>query len=605
MANDVNARLIVQILANNADFIKGVGASQKQLSSFVNGVKKVAGAVGIAFSAERVISFAAEITRLAGEAEGVENAFNKLPGSIKLMDDMKRATGGTVSELNLMKRAVQAANFDISLQSLPKLLEFAAVRAQQTGQSVDYLVDSIVTGIGRKSPLILDNLGISASQLREEMNGVSLASASVGEVAEAVGRIAGTNLEQMGTLADTASTKTERLAASWENLKVAIGDASNEAGLFGSTVDILTQSLDFAAQKSLSFWEKLGAIIQGPGGVAAASLEALRRNAEAVAEEERKQAQVIREVDRAYKEFNGNLEAYAATIQTHVLRTELLAEFQRRLNEEAAKSAGEIVNIKNLTEKLNTLLQERLTLTGAQLAATNDEIKAIRAQIKALEELSNTIQKVPDAPQLMSLDIASPDLDIRGDEGQRLFESLRSIIPDKPFVIPVEVEFVESVPEEFAKKILDDLEATRVRAADTFLQLQNIISGSVQSAIQGEQQFAQALAGITLDIVDMFVKQALAAAISKSITTPGVPLPVGLALAGVAVAAVKGLLSKHVGSTRGGSGGGSSVSPRSSQQTFATERASVQLLLGGEFKVRNNDLVLALDKGNIKRQRIG
>src|SRR5690606_14702252 len=99
-------------------------------------------------------------------------------------------------ELNLMKRAVQGSNFDISLQSLPKLLEFAAVRAQQTGQSVDYLVDSIVTGIGRKSPLILDNLGISASQLREEMNGVSLASASVGEVAEAVGRIAGTNLEQ-------------------------------------------------------------------------------------------------------------------------------------------------------------------------------------------------------------------------------------------------------------------------------------------------------------------------------------------------------------------------------------------------------------------------
>src|SRR5690606_24988180 len=258
MANDVNARLIVQILANNADFIKGVGASQKQLSSFVNGVKKVAGAVGIAFSAERVISLAAEITRLAGEAEGVENAFNKLPGSIKLMDDMKRATGGTVSELQLMKRAVQASNFDISLQSLPKLLEFAAVRAQQTGQSVDYLVDSIVTDIARKPPLILDNLGISASRLRDEMNGVSMASAEVGEVSEAVGRIASAELEKMGGLADTTKTKTERLAASWENLKIAIGETANEAGLLGSALDSITGTLDFAAEDSLSFWEKLG-----------------------------------------------------------------------------------------------------------------------------------------------------------------------------------------------------------------------------------------------------------------------------------------------------------------------------------------------------------
>jgi len=202
----------------------------------------------------------------------------------------------------------------------------------------------------------------------------------------------------------------------------------------------------------------------------------------------------------------------------------------------------------------------------------------------------------------MSLDIASPDLDIRGDEGQRLFESLRSIIPDKPFVIPVEVEFLESVPEEFAAGISESLEATRQQAAETFLQLQNIISSSVQAAIQGEQHFAQALAGITLDIVDMFLKQALAAAITKAITTPGTPLPVGLALAGIAVAAVKGLFTKNVGRGIGGSIGGSSSS------AFARERAdptvsTVEVVVTG--RIEGNDILIsgsrARDRNNFTR----
>src|SRR5690606_23630638 len=117
-------------------------------------------------------------------------------------------------------RAVQASNFDISLSALPRLLEFASIRAQQTGQSVDYLVDSIITGIGRKSPLILDNLGISAVALKDKLNGVSVAAASVGEVADAVGRIAEENLKKMAGFSDNAATKTQKLAAEWENFKV-------------------------------------------------------------------------------------------------------------------------------------------------------------------------------------------------------------------------------------------------------------------------------------------------------------------------------------------------------------------------------------------------
>ena len=167
MAETVLAKMAVEISANAANFTKQLQTTQGKLNSFTSGLSNMAKTIGIAFGVQQIAGFAFEIAKLAGEAEGVKAAFDKLPNSTALMIQLKEATAGTVSELELMKRTVQATNFGIELEALPKLLEFAAIRAQQTGQSVDYLVDSIVTGIGRKSPLILDNLGISAVALKE------------------------------------------------------------------------------------------------------------------------------------------------------------------------------------------------------------------------------------------------------------------------------------------------------------------------------------------------------------------------------------------------------------------------------------------------------
>ena len=68
-----------------------------------------------------------------------------------------------------MKAANMAKDFRIPLEDLGKYLEFAQLKAQQTGQSVEYMTNSIVPGLGRKSVLILDNLGLSAAEINEQM----------------------------------------------------------------------------------------------------------------------------------------------------------------------------------------------------------------------------------------------------------------------------------------------------------------------------------------------------------------------------------------------------------------------------------------------------
>jgi hypothetical protein len=386
--NSVLAKLAVIISANAAEFNRTLSATQRSLTGFTNGITKIAGTLGIAFGTQQVISFAFEVSKLAGEAEGVRAAFERLPNSTKLMEDLKEATGGTVSELGLMKRAVQASNFDISLAALPKLLEFATLRAQQTGQSVDYLVDSIVTGIGRKSKLILDNLGISAVQLNEALGGASTAAASIGEVADAVGKIAEANLKNMAGFSENAATKVQRLEASWVNVKVAIGDAANGTGVLAGAIDGLGKQMDVLSSANIPLYLKALNLVSF--GLYTAQLQQIDfiKNQVKINQEQAKQAQIIREVDRYFKEFNGDIDAYAKTIQTHIYRTELLAEFTKRLNNENKNQLETYAQLKEIQDELNQQFETATSRNDIkELQNIGDKIKAIQKQIDALDAL--------------------------------------------------------------------------------------------------------------------------------------------------------------------------------------------------------------------------
>lgn len=184
--------------------------------------------------AKEALTIALSLAELKGNVEGVERAFARaFPNEISVLNRLRAATQGTITDFELMQRTLQATNLGVAIEPLPKLFEFAAARAQQTGESVDYLVDSIVRGIGRKSALILDNLGISALRLKEELGGVSLQAASVGQVTEAVGRIADAELTKMGGLAVTSATGVKQLNVAWEQLRITLAKSIDSSSLVG------------------------------------------------------------------------------------------------------------------------------------------------------------------------------------------------------------------------------------------------------------------------------------------------------------------------------------------------------------------------------------
>jgi len=622
MAETVLAKMAVEISANAANFTKQLSQTQSKLNSFTSGLSSMAKTVGIAFGVQQVASFAFEVAKLAGEAEGVKAAFDRLPNATKLMTQLKEATAGTVSELELMKRTVQATNFGISLEALPKLLEFAAIRAQQTGQSVDYLVDSIVTGIGRKSPLILDNLGISAVALKEKMGGVALATASIAEVSEAVGKIAEDELTKMGGFSENTATKVARLTASWENFKVSLGKSSFVGALSDATEGFLNffNSL-LGGQASVDqMKEGLDFLIKGlnSGELNAETYATAFKEAGVVAD--RLGIKLIKLTDEA----TGLSKVLVDT--TSKIQTIAGPATQQQITTLDSLQA-KIKDLNDQFEETNVVDQQKLANIGAEIIATNAQIKKLEELRKAREksdlkpdtvnayqeaiaklnkEIENTNVNDTSRLRILSAQVAGYQEAIKSvDRLKQSFQDLSATVvtpPDTASLFKgIDSETVAARFEAGLAKMAASAQTHTAKIQQAFIDLGPLIANSLAgigealgNAIAGVGNFGEdilkTVATFGKQLGEILIAQGVALLAAKfALKNPYTAIAAGVALVAIS-SALSSSISKAHSSSIGGpgattatrSGGGDSIS------SSATTAQDVKV--SGSVQVRGQDM---------------
>jgi len=129
------------------------------------------GGIGVATGAVAGLGAAlAKVTIDAAPVEGVSKAFAGLAesagqGADGMLDALKRGSAGMVSNRDLMmsfNQAAQLVSTDFAVQ-LPDAMQYLGKVSAATGQDMGYMLDSLVKGVGRVSPMILDNLGIQVN----------------------------------------------------------------------------------------------------------------------------------------------------------------------------------------------------------------------------------------------------------------------------------------------------------------------------------------------------------------------------------------------------------------------------------------------------------
>lgn len=343
---------------------KAIKATQQASQSLAGTLGQLYNAAKLAFTAgiiREVVSTTLEMAKLSGNVEGVERAFKRaFPNEVQLLNRLREATHGTVTDFELMQRTLQATNLGVAVEQLPILFEFAAARAQQTGESVDYLVDSIVRGIGRKSILVLDNLGLSATRLKEQFNGASLASQSVADVTKGVAEIARVELQKMGGYAGTAATKVDSITTNIKELRIELAKKL-ESSWF---LDFVNQSIEGAKQ-----------FIKG-------SKQVEQEQIRAIAAQDA--ARIIE--SKAFKDLGDNQQKKIDFIQQEMnSRVQLLGRYNDTINK--LKEERKELQDKNPYD-------ERIESIGELIKAQNANKFAIAATILVLQDYRKEFEKV-------------------------------------------------------------------------------------------------------------------------------------------------------------------------------------------------------------------
>ena len=157
-------RIDVEIRAKGA---KKAGKALGNVDSRIKGLAKSATlAAGAFFGGRAILAGLQKSIDLAAKFQGVETGFKNLAKSTgfstQAFEKFREATDGTIGSVELMTQANNAMLLGItdSEDQMAEMFDIAQRLAQGLGKDTAFGIESLVTGLGRQSKLMLDNLGI-------------------------------------------------------------------------------------------------------------------------------------------------------------------------------------------------------------------------------------------------------------------------------------------------------------------------------------------------------------------------------------------------------------------------------------------------------------
>ena len=207
-------------------------------------------------AAQQVYRFAesgAQLARL--EQAGVALARTHGASMDQIMRATKAATGGMVSEMDLMAAANKSMMLGVTADAdqMADLFAAAGARARAMGITTTQAVNDIVTGIGRMSPMILDNLGIVTGGKKVFDEYAKSIGKSTDELTDAEKKQVLLNkvLDESADLLDENGELIGDTATAYERLGAAATDAGNRLKMeFGESIRPIVGTLADLFQES-------------------------------------------------------------------------------------------------------------------------------------------------------------------------------------------------------------------------------------------------------------------------------------------------------------------------------------------------------------------
>lgn len=202
---------------------------------------KAAAGMFAALGAREIARAAVEMFNLSAAAERAEVSLNAITGggAAEYIHAISQASDGTINRLDAMAASNRALQLGVvqSADDMAKLTETARTLGQVMGMDTSAAMNDLVTGIGRLSPMILDNLGLTvklsevnaeAARLMERNAGMTEAQAQKLALLNQAAAQAAQIQSGLGDSVRTAADNMEWFQARTEDAKIALGDYIRE-----------------------------------------------------------------------------------------------------------------------------------------------------------------------------------------------------------------------------------------------------------------------------------------------------------------------------------------------------------------------------------------
>ena len=219
---------------------KGLEGATGKAGGGLKGLGKAAGIAGAAFFAGRgIISGLTNSIQLASKFQGVSRGFDNLAKSAGFssaaFEKFQDATDNTISSVDLMTQANNAMLLGIadSEDQMAELFDVGQRLAQGLGQDTAYGIESLVTGLGRQSKLMLDNLGIMLDVNKANDDYATKLGKTASDLTDAERKQAFVNaaMEEGRRLVEKMGEEQLTMASSMDQAKSAISDVGVEIGI--------------------------------------------------------------------------------------------------------------------------------------------------------------------------------------------------------------------------------------------------------------------------------------------------------------------------------------------------------------------------------------
>tara|TARA_Y100000593_G_scaffold27904_1_gene55718 strand:- start:4313 stop:6217 length:1905 start_codon:yes stop_codon:yes gene_type:complete len=343
------------------------------------------------------------ITRFTKEAAKVESmgrAFKSLSGGSTnasiAMNKLEKATNGTMSQFDLFQQANNAMILGITKNSdeMAEMFDVAQRLGRALGQDTKHSVESLITGIGRQSRLMLDNIGIVVKSDDAYKEYADKIGTTVDKLSDQDKKQAFLNATMDAARSKVAALGTETLGTS-DNIQIAITSmkkASKAIGdLFSPAVAGIAKMFGIAAEKVEDFVEVINFAIEGrqdfdPFETFKKSLEGLDQDA----------------LTKMITDMNSELK----TLEEQQRKNDV---FNKEVNKTQAAGTqakkDDIVEIKLLTDAEAEQLKSSLKLTeGVKLVigGYDEQVKILNEVVAEQENSTNITMDMTDKTTILT-----------------------------------------------------------------------------------------------------------------------------------------------------------------------------------------------------------